>query len=270
METFIFLNGIEVKSDIRLGEGIVLQPADTSYLDLTTALSTCRHPDDIAVVAAFIPRVRSQFQISAKSSPELSVSAWNSSWDALLLSAIFQKEIGFNIQSDTTAHEVSAKSTLRAVHRQMSGFNDERALIIQSKDALWLTDHFVDARQLMSEESFKTGVHCLASMHWHPHPRIKLAIIWAGIEGIFGASTEIRFKISLYMARFLAPEDVAERKAIFELVKKLYSDRSKAVHGSKLKGDLSVSVADSATLLNKLLIKCIEVGSLPKETELVP
>lgn len=270
METFILLNGIEVKSDIRLGEGIVLQPADTSHLDFATALSTCRHPDDIAVVAAFLPRIRSQFRIFANSSRGVSAIAWNSSWDALLLSAIFQKELGFNIQSDTPAQNISSESTLRSVHHYMSGFNDESPFIVGRNDARWLSDHFADARRLLNEESFQTATHCLATMHWHPHPRIKLAVLWAGIEGIFGATSEIRFKISLFIARFLAPEDLAERKAIFESVKKLYSDRSKAVHGSKLKGDLSVAVAESAILLNKLLKKCIEVGSLPSEADLVP
>jgi len=270
METFILLSGIEVKSDIRLGDGVVLQPADTSHLDFTTALSACKHPDDIAVVAAFIPRIRSQFQISASSSRETAVIAWNSMWDALLLSAIFQQELGFNIQSDTPAQNISSKSALRSVHRHMSAFNDESPFVVEKNDARWLTEHFADPRRLLDEDSFQTAVHCLATMYWHPHPRIKLAVIWAGIEGVFGASSEIRFKISLYMARYLAPEDSTERKAIFELVKKLYSDRSKAVHGTKLKGDLSVAVAESAKLLNKLLVKCIEVGSLPREVDLVP
>lgn len=270
METFILLNGIAVKSDIQLGEGIVLQPADTSHLDFATAFAACRHPDDIAVVSAFIPRIRSQFRVSAHSSREVSFIAWNSMWDALLLSAIFQIELGFNIQSDTPANEISAKSTLRAIHRQMSGFNDVTPFTVDGEDARWLSNHFAMARQLMSTESFQTAVHCLASMHWHPHPRIKLAVIWAGIEGIFGATSEIRFRISLYLARYLAPDEAAERKMIFEAVKRLYTVRSNAVHGTKLKGDLSVAVAESATLLNRLLKKCIEAGSLPSEGDLVP
>jgi hypothetical protein len=270
METFILLNGIEVKSDIFLCEGVVLQPADTSQLDFTTAVAACWHPDDIAVIAAFIPRVTAQFKISANSAAELAAISWNSYWDALLLSAIFKREIGFNIQSDTPAHAISATSTLRATSRHMTGFNHEKPYVIEGQDPQWLMDHFSHARQLLKEESFQTAVHCLASMNWHPHPRIKLAVIWAGIEGIFGVSSEIRFRISVCMARFLAPDDALERKAIFELVKKLYVDRSKSVHGSKHKGDFAASVIESAALLNRLLKKCIELRSLPNETELLP
>ena len=269
-ETFILLNGISVDTDILLSDSILLQPADTSHLDLNSALSACSQPDDIAVVAAFIPRVRSQFRISAESPREASIIAWNSSWDALLLSAIFQTEIGFNLQSNSAACDISANSALRAMHRHMSGFNDAPPYVLTNNDADWISKHYTNARSLLEEDSFRTAVQCLSQHHWHPNPRIKLAMIWAGIEGIFCASSEIRFKISLYMARFLFPDNEVERQVVFEMVKRLYNVRSKAVHGGKLKGDLSLAATESANLLNKLLIKCIETGSLPREANLAP
>ena len=67
------------------------------------AISTCSLLDDIAVVAAFIPRITSQFRIVAPTPKELAVHAWDSSWDALLLSALCHTEIGFNLQSDVPA-----------------------------------------------------------------------------------------------------------------------------------------------------------------------
>jgi hypothetical protein len=53
-ETYILLNGIVVSEDIRLSDYVLLQPADTSHLDLQTTLSACTHPDDIAVAAALV------------------------------------------------------------------------------------------------------------------------------------------------------------------------------------------------------------------------
>lgn len=269
-ETFILLNGIVVESEVQLAEGILLQPADASHLSLSNALLACSQPDDIAVVAAFIPRVRAQFRIHAASPRETSVRAWNSSWDALLLSAIFQAEIGFNLQSNCAAEDISAKSTLRAIRRHMSGFNDNPPYVLTRNDSDWLSEFYPDAQILLKDGSFQTAVQCLATHHWHPNPRIKMAMIWAGIEGIFGASSEIRFRLSLYMARFLSPDNEVDRRNIFEQVKKLYNVRSKAVHGGILKGDLSLSATESAKLLNDLLIKCIETRSLPCETDLVP
>ncbi|NDV51356.1 HEPN domain-containing protein [Salipiger sp. PrR003] len=269
-ETFILLNGISVRSEIQLEEGLLLQPADTSHIDFNTAISACAQPDDIAVVLAFIPRISSQFHISAPSPRVTAAKAWNSSWDALLLSAIFHTEIGFNIQSSNSAMDISSRSSLRAIHRYMSGFNESVPYTLTDSDTAWISRHFSSARTLLEDDRFQTAVQCLSTYHWHPNPRIKLAMIWAGIEGIFEVSSEIRFRISLYMARFLHPDNELERKETYHKVKKLYDVRSKAVHGAKLKGDLQVASTDSANLLNALITKCIETRSLPLEADLVP
>ena len=101
-------------------------------------------------------------------------------------------------------------------------------------------------------------------------PRIKLAVLWAGIEGMFGASSEIRFRISLYIARFLHQDDSDKRKLLFETVKKLYNSRSSAVHGLKIKGDIDAAVEESANILQNILLQCVENKSMPNENELVP
>ena len=100
-------------------------------------------------------------------------------------------------------------------------------------------------------------------------PRIQLAVLWAGIESLFSASSEIKFRISLYIARFLG-RDQAEQRILFNSVKKLYDLRSAAVHGSKVKNDSAIAVAESASLLWQLVRHCAEVRALPCETDLVP
>ena len=268
--TFILLSGIAVRSNLRLSDNVELQSADTSHLDLKTALSACSHPDDIAVVAAFVPRSTAQLRITAATPKELAVIAWNASWDALLLSAFLRIEIGFNLQSDTTANKISAESHLRATNRYMHGMTNESQHMLTAQERRWITAHFADAQRLLDNERFQTAAHCLATYRWHSMPRIRLAILWAGIEGIFGASSEIRFRISLYIARYLHPDDAVARKAVFDAVQKLYNTRSAAVHGSKIKGDTAVAVEDSAKILSNLLLRCATVGSMPDANELVP
>lgn len=268
--TYILLSGIVVSDKIRLSDNVELQPADTSHLDFNTAISTCSRPDDIAVVAAFIPRITSQFRIDAPTPKELSVSAWNSSWDALLLSALFHTEIGFNLQSDVPAEEIGTGSSLRATSLHMYGIANSKSHELTTDETKWISAHFKDARQLLENERFQTAVHCLASYRWHSMPRIKLAVLWAGIEGMFGASSEIRFRISLYIARFLHQGDSEKRKLVFNALKKLYNSRSAAVHGAKIKGDIDVSVEESANILQKILMQCVVNKSMPNEDELVP
>lgn len=268
--TYILLCGLEVSTDVTLCENLKLLPADTSHLDFETAISTCSSPDDIAVVAAFIPRITAQIKIVAPTSKELATLAWNSSWDAHLLSAIFHTEIGFNLQSDSEASSISAQTNLQATNFNFHGLTSASPYQLDTDDVAWVAKHFNDARLLLEYDKFQTAVHCLASYRWHSMPRIKMAVLWAGIEGMFGASSEIRFRISLYIARFLHPADADARKAKFELVKKLYNSRSAAVHGAKTKGNLAQAVDDSAKLLQELIRQSIINKSTPNEEELVP
>ncbi|MDI5985349.1 hypothetical protein QLQ85_11150 [Halomonas sp. M4R5S39] len=268
--TYILLSGLEVATDVELNENVNLLAADTSHLDLATSISTCTRPDDIAVVAAFIPRITAQMKISAPTPKELAAIAWNSSWDALLLSAIFHTEVGFNLQSDTEASSISSKSHLRATNYHMHGLTQTSPHKLNADDVTWITEHFYNARKLLDNDKFQTAVHCLASYRWHAMPRIKMAVLWAGIEGMFGASSEIRFRISLYIARFLHPVDADACKAKFESVKKLYNSRSAAVHGSKVKGDLAQAVEESAELLKNLIRQSVINKGTPNENELVP
>jgi hypothetical protein len=73
----------------------------------------------------------------------------------------------------------------------------------------------------------------------------------------------------LYIANFLAGENAIEAKGLFEKTKKLYSSRSSAVHGGKIKGDMNSLVAESAAILNRIIRQCAELGSLPNTKELV-
>jgi hypothetical protein len=269
-ETYILLSGIAVPQAIALSDHIQIQPADTSHLDLQTTLSACTHPDDIAVAAAFIPRIKAQLHIKASSSKELAVIAWNSSWDVLLLSALFSTEIGFNLQSDVSSESISAKSLLRATNLHMRGLSNSASYEITIDDSRWIADHFASARHLLDNERFQTAVHCLASFRWHSMPRVQLAVLWAGIEGMFGANSEIRFRISLYIARFLHPQEHESRRKVFDAVKKLYDSRSAAVHGSKIAADPSSAVSHSQTILCQLIRRCAELKALPDEKELAP
>ncbi|MEW2912468.1 hypothetical protein [Leisingera sp. JC11] len=268
--TYRLLTGISVTQSIQLDKHVALLPADTSHLDFPTALSACGGPDDIAVVAAFIPRVTAQFRITASSPEELATHAWNSSWDALLLSAVFLAEISFNLDSNTSAERISRQSTLRATSLKMFGLSNQEPRLITASDANWLTNNYGNAHELLSKESFRNAVHCLSSYRWHTAPRVRMAILWAGIEGLFGATSEIRFRLSVCAARFLHPDDSDARTATFNDVKRLYNTRSKAVHGSKTKTAINNEVEESAQLLCKLLRRCIEVRSLPDEKDLLP
>jgi hypothetical protein len=123
---------------------------------------------------------------------------------------------------------------------------------------------------MLSKPAFMNAVHCLSSYRWHSLPRARLALIWAGIEGLFSIDSELVFRVSLYASRFLEPDDETTRRKLFKDIKGLYKQRSQAVHGSQLKGAGQESVQQSAALLLKLIQQCVAGNTLPDVDALAP
>jgi hypothetical protein len=266
-QTYLFLHGLRMPRSVKLCPAVELLPA-TSVNDPDVALQAATTSEDAAVFLLFLPRIDSQLRIVARDQEALATLVWNAGWDALLLSAVFASEISQNIESESPAEKVTGQSALRVTNAHLHGGRREPVELDES-DCLWLEQHFQSARELLGNEAFASSMHCLASYHWHPHPRSRLALLWAGIEGLFKIESELTFRLSLTAAKFLEPDDRDAARTTFISIKRLYKHRSLAVHGGKLKGDSNVLVLESAQLLQSLIRRCIEFQALPDVDELV-
>lgn len=268
-DTYIYLHGIAVSRDVRLCEHVTLMPADCKpFRDCIDRWA--KNEVDEGIILIFLPHVSSQLRILADD-PKLRVMlAWNSMWDAILLSAISNREVAFNFQCDTPAELIEATSDLRVINRAFRGLSHADPSLLPEAEALWLESNFDAARSLLKKPGFENAVHCLWSYGWHTLPRARLALLWSGIEGLFAVDSELVFRVSLYCATFLEPDDTSARRQLFDSVKKLYRDRSAAVHGSPMKGDAAKSVEASSQLLHRLIRRCIEQGQLPDASALAP
>ncbi|MCG6389360.1 HEPN domain-containing protein [Vibrio fluvialis] len=198
---------------------------------------------------------------------ELAAKAWNAQWDVVILSALFDCDAVANFQSDTPAELLSNNSHLSVTNYHMRG-SINSLYTVTPEDVHWLNTHFQNARTLLDVDRFSDAVSARSSYRWHPNPRAQLAVLWSGIEGLFDIQGETVFKLSLFVAKFLEPDDKYQAKHILSSVKKLYKSRSSAVHGSKIKGDRSQLVSESSESLERLIRRCIEVGSIPNVEEL--
>lgn len=267
-ETFLYLNGIGVSRPIQLGENIELLPANCSPTP-DDIIGVSKTEVDIGVISVFLRQVSSQFRITAEDSKALAVIAWNSLWDAVLLSALHDCEAVCNFQCDRPAEKFSAECRFEITNYHLRGFT-ESVYKISDEEASWIEENFHTARTLLDKTEFQNAVHCLATYRWHAHPRARLALLWAGIEGLFNIDSELVFRLSLYIARFLTPDNEDKMKTTFLSVKRLYKQRSAAVHGSRIKGEAGKAVEESAQLLKTLLKRCIVAGELPCAEELAP
>ena len=266
-ETYLYINGISTSHEVMLHDNVVLIPA-TQKFHYGKVSKLLKDDVEFAVAALSGRTIASQLRLTATDANELACVAWNAAWDSILLGAIFHCEVMGNLQCDKPIEQLRKATNVNITNYHFQAlFSDPYRLT--PEDEQWIHSYYSIAYGLLKEGAFETAVHAMASYKWHSMPRVQLAILWSGIEALFEASTEISFRISLYIANFLAGGNAVEAKQLFKKTKKLYASRSAAVHGGKIKGELSDFVAESATLLNRIIRRCAELGSLPDTESLV-
>lgn len=268
-ETYLFINGISVKRTVRLGSKVELLPARCAP-DPDAIIKLAQSEVDIGVCAIFLRQIGSQIRVTAKEPKALATLAWNTLWDIVLLGAQFNCEAVCNFQCDTPAENFHAGCRFDITNYHLRGLSNFPFRVISETEARWLENNFEQARKMLDLIPFRNAVHCLYSYKWHSMPNVRIAVLWSGIESLFGIESEIVFRLSLYAARFLSPNRKTKRVQIFNDVKRLYKQRSAAVHGSKIKVDPKQVVDESASLLLSLIKRCIIDGSLPIVDTLAP
>lgn len=148
-------------------------------------------------------------------------------------------------------------------HTKLQVDRKSRSDEVSDEDAAWIYKGFGTFNRLASEsEAFRLALEAAIDWRYAKEPRIAVGRIWAGIEALFGISSELVYRISSLCASLLE-ERGAPRKARFQAVKRLYGLRSKAVHGEQLSPERLVSAMnDSYVLLRDLLVLTIERGSV--------
>ena len=103
-------------------------------------------------------------------------------------------------------------------------------------DAEWCQTHFATFNTLAAEsDQFRFALEGALDWRYAIDLRSAIARIWT-IEALFGLSTELTYRLSLYAASLLEPRGEA-RKTRFDSVQSLYKVRSKAVHGGHILED---------------------------------
>jgi hypothetical protein len=153
------------------------------------------------------------------------------------------------------------KGNILDFHARFLVDSDARTDPVSSDDAAWSAKHFETFNRLAAQSGpFRVALEAAIDWRFAKEPRLAVGRLWSGIEAVFGVTSELVYRISILSASLLE-ERGKPRKARFEAVKKLYSLRSKAVHGEPLSQELLVSAMnDSNRLLRELLLLTIERG----------
>jgi hypothetical protein len=264
--SYLYVNGLAVSRPVQLDRYTRLHAVKLTCLPMSHGLPVV----EAGLVMAALSQVECELCISGCSDEELAPRALNSIWDVLLINAIFDRDAMVNLQGYCSASDLESSSVVRAMHYDLRGLNRTRDNPLSDSQLSWLEQYVTAARGLLEQSRFRDAMHCLATYRWHTLPRARLALIWAGIEGLFGIDSEIVFRLSLHVTQFLAESDSSDRKATFDGVKRLYRARSRAVHGGDLGRDTNAACDESAALLRRLLVQAIERGVLPDTKAFIP
>jgi hypothetical protein len=266
-ELFLYVNGLKVLRSIQLDEDVELLPASGKY-NPNFVLRHITNDIDMGILILFMGSIYSQIKINNNSMDLAAKKAINALWDINLLSGLYDNEMTCNIQSNKPYENIEDDDCLLGIMNYHIISCTTNFHTLSEDEAIWIETNIGKARKLLENDKFLNAVHCLASYKWHPLPRAQLAIIWAGIEGIFGIKNEISSRLSLCISNFLSSSR-NEKKEMFEKIRELYKNRSTAVHGSKLKNDINKIINDSVFFLRELIFKCINDNIIPDKNSVV-
>lgn len=135
-------------------------------------------------------------------------------------------------------------------------------------DLKWVGENLLHFAQLLEIPNFRLAVESLATHQHQASDRMMVAMLWSGIEALFSIKAELTFRLSTFVATTLESPG-AKRRDLYRRMKKLYSIRSKAVHGAKLSvQDIHKHVVEVRQILSRLLCAFIEIGKVPSEDEI--
>lgn len=263
-EQYIYTIGIQPEAPIRLDEFAVFestecQPNEDVVKSMTFDKGCSLY--DFGIAASHLWLVDGQVKIEDSNPANLAEKTWNSLTPLFYLSGLVDADILAPLQSSVPANKLTPSGRLHAINSANLCL-PSKVVSLTKEQCITCEEQLAAGLALMENDSFRQAAHALWSCKWIPAPASQMAIIWSGIESLFGIKSELTFRISYEAAVLL---DIGLEG--YKKIKKLYNERSRAVH-SNSQIDNSI-VQESAELLRSLVLKCSILGSLPKEEALL-
>ena len=255
-------HGISIDAPFALDNLITLIPTPPATDLDVVATNSVSFEDYVAVVAG---RDIASFAIQvsgASGAHDLAAHGWNALWVFHLLSLaggapcmpLFSVSEGL-VPTYSMANRMPI---IRPV---------EKLRILSSDQLSWARTYEPSFNGLIPDPRFSAAMLCYGNAHYLPDLRVRIMLLWAGIEGLLAVDGELNRRLALYAT--LLMQGSAEKKSVyFAHVKTAYGLRSKAVHGAHLPhAKLQDGYTVASTLLAELLARCVELGRVPSREE---
>lgn len=256
-------HGIIVDTPKELVPGLLIDPSVPSF-DIQEAAEGCSSFMDYAAVVAGKDLANFSIRVSgAADAEELAAAGWDALWIFHLLSLAAQAPC---CSLFTVTH--GGKATFSAANRNVFVRAFPTVCRVEMERLDWVCKYYEPFLALAENPVFSAAMRCFGNAHYLPDFDMRVMLLWSGIEGLLSVDGELNRRLALYSALMI--EGTGEEKLEwFGNVKKAYSIRSKAVHGGSAdQKTLQAGYQQASRILSHLLARCVEIGRVPKPSEL--
>lgn len=263
---FIFGIGLIVTDEFCFDKGLLIRPAKlpTDHVQLQ---AYARSQREYGFLTALAEEVSFEIEVQGSNQKITAIEVWNHQWLMVLLSIITQSPVYHPISSTHSSHDLEKN----CCHIQ----NIFMAPTIFSSKIKCQKSHLVETKKLypsfknlLSNRAFIHATSVAAHNFNDPKQSIRMAAIWSGIEALLNVQSELNYRIPLICALLLGSSK-SNKLEIFSRVQKLYSARSKCVHGANMKDkELDSCLEESLALLCDLIKLFCRNEKIPDATEI--
>lgn len=133
--------------------------------------------------------------------------------------------------------------------------------------AKWVADRWERTHRLIGEhKEFDLGVAAIEAAQFERNGALSMMSLWAALEAMFSRErSELRFRVSSYIAAYIEPFGLA-RRDLQKKLSKLYDKRSATTHGAvDVDND---ALFETLNVMRKVLVMMIDAGKVPTREEL--
>lgn len=259
--SYIYLCGIRPEREVKLGEGIILMPAEANPNpdDMIESIMKREHASEfeLGVLIATLRMTTAQIKIDGTMGDELAIKTWNTQQICVQMSAILNCDLAWYFQADRPVEMFNAETEVHLIVMNMYKLPD-KCVDLSNEQCSFLEDRIGKSCRLADKnEKYYLATNAMWSHRLNFMPAIKISVIWSGIEALFMAEHDIKKTIAVVSSRFIYGNNEKEGD-----IKTLYKKaRCKAVH--EYKGGADDLYEESKALLHNLILKCIDEGDTP-------
>jgi Apea-like HEPN len=259
-------SGILLTAEMPVADDITLRPL--SIEGRVDALRDRANSQfEYGLLCSIAPKVTFELITSGNSADEAAAKSWNNQYALIFLSIVLRSFVYHSIQVSGGYRAESNQPLAVSYSHGIPRLNDEPK-VAPAEDLLRWADLLPNFTKLLQNDRFLFAASIAGTAYVHPNASVQVASIFSAIEALIDVDQELRFRISMTIAKLLAngPE---ERQELFRKLKKLYDGRSKCVHGGGLTREKIIECRDgSLEILRQLIVCFVTRNDLPNRQKL--